>query len=93
MVSQRALRVGNSGLVRIEFVERLVKRIDDVMHSAPGVQLGPGVSAGVLRAGLQDHHESVGSLEDLLQWSVGDFVVLVLGWVCRQVDGLAGVSL
>lgn len=93
MVSQRAFRKGDAGLVGVELIEPLVQGIDDVVHGALGVQLSPGVSAGVLCAGLQDHHESVCSLEDLLQGSVGDLVVLVLGWLCGQVDGLMGVGL
>lgn len=80
-------------LTLVEAVIRLVQRVGQALHLAAGVQLLPGVAAGVAVARLQDHHEGVQTRDNLVNAAVGDLEVCVVIGVGGDVDGLVRVVL
>ena len=60
---------------------------------AAGVDLVPGLAAGVAVAGFEHHHEGIETGDDFADGAVGDFEVFVVGGVGGEVEGLARVVL
>lgn len=81
------------GLLLVERIELGVQCLGESFDLAAGMELVPGVAAGVPLAGFQDHHEGVEAVHYLRELTVGDLVIFVFVWVCCEVDRLVRVIL
>ena len=92
-ISNLAFGERDLGLLLIEIVIRGIQCFRKAVDFTARMQLVPWIPAGVSLARLKHQHESVKSIHDLRQLTVGNAIVVVFGWVSGQIDRLGWIVL